>query len=217
MRQIEHIRAWRYWLLYPLAWLFYLWNRSLRFEVDAHSIAYLQDTSRPVIGLFWHNRLFCASELYRRYRKGRSLYGLISSSKDGAWLAAIFRVFGIGVVRGSNNHRGSTALRELLKKTDSGHDIAITPDGPRGPRYAFNRGALFIAEKSTVDLCFVSPNYSAYWQLKSWDGFRIPKPFSKVRLVCRRYKNLEALKAVYPDLHNDDARAQKILLDIGLT
>ena len=75
-------------------------------------------------------------------------------------------------------------MRELVDALNSGFDVAITPDGPRGPKYRLHPGALKLAQLSGVPITLVHVVYSSYWELKSWDGFRIPKPFSRVTIIC---------------------------------
>ena len=65
----------------------------------------------------------------------------------------------------------------------NGVDIAITPDGPRGPRYRLNPGVLKVAQQTGVGVMPINVEYSRCWQLKSWDGFMIPKPFSRADIT----------------------------------
>jgi lysophospholipid acyltransferase (LPLAT)-like uncharacterized protein len=135
----------------------------------------------------WHNRLFVIPWLHRRYRPGRVLYGLVSASRDGAWLAELLECFGIRSVRGSSSWRGGQALRELCHRLkDSRADLGITPDGPRGPRYRFKEGGILLAKTRKLPVLFVGVHFTRYWRLKSWDRFRLPKPFSTVYLRVSR-------------------------------
>ena len=81
-------------------------------------------------------------------------------------------------MRGSSSRRGAQALLELKTWADRGYDLAITPDGPRGPRYVVQDGAMVIAQ--VTGLPIVPASYHLKWkiQMKSWDGFQIPLPFS---------------------------------------
>ena len=122
---------------------------------------------------------------FYRYRcNPRRAVCLTSPSKDGAIIARVMAHFGIGNVRGSSSRRGSEAVRELADALTSGLDVAITPDGPRGPKYRLQPGALRLAQISGVPITLVHIVYSRYWELKSWDRFRIPKPFSRVTIIC---------------------------------
>jgi lysophospholipid acyltransferase (LPLAT)-like uncharacterized protein len=139
---------------------------------------------RPVILLLWHNRILAMPVLYRRYcprRKG--LLVLTSASRDGAYLSEFVRCFGLGSVRGSSSRRGAAALFDLIRTLQEGFDLCVTPDGPRGPRYSLGPGVILLSERCQVPLVPLLIEYSAYLRLKSWDGFAVPKPFSKVTVT----------------------------------
>jgi lysophospholipid acyltransferase (LPLAT)-like uncharacterized protein len=134
--------------------------------------------------LIWHNRMLGLTTAFRRYypdRKGALV--LTSASRDGAYLSEFVRNFGVGSVRGSSSRRGSAALLDMVRKLNEGYDICITPDGPRGPRYSLGPGAVLLAQLCKVPLMPLLIEYSSYWRLKSWDGFAIPKPFSKIQVT----------------------------------
>ena len=61
--------------------------------------------------------------------------------------------------------------------------MGITPDGPRGPRYYLNPGVVKLAQVTGGFVLPVRVRYSRFWELKSWDGFRIPKPFATVEII----------------------------------
>lgn len=134
----------------------------------------------PVIYAFWHNRILAITAAFLRcYPRGRrGVLVLTSASKDGMWLGALASRLGMGSVRGSSSRRGATAMRELLEKVGQGFDIAITPDGPRGPRYEMGPGMVYLAEKAQIPIIPLEARFNRRWQLETWDGFLIPKPFS---------------------------------------
>jgi lysophospholipid acyltransferase (LPLAT)-like uncharacterized protein len=155
---------------------------TIRFRIrDPHGFMQRKDTG-PMIFCFWHNRLALCVKLYFKFRRQQvmtpGVAGLVSASKDGALLAAIFERFGVHAVRGSSSRRGAQALRELSTWAERGYDLAITPDGPRGPRYVLAEGATGLAQITHLPILPVS--YFLKWkiQLPSWDGFQIPLPFS---------------------------------------
>ncbi len=122
---------------------------------------------------------------FERFRRGQRLAVLTSPSRDGGLLSAVVRRFGVESVRGSSSRRGGVALRELHSKLDEGCDVIITPDGPRGPVYTLGPGIIFLAAQTGLPLLLVQVKYERCWKLKSWDRFRIPKPFSKVVITLR--------------------------------
>jgi len=168
----------------PLGWLVRLWGATLRFEVTPEALQNLRKIDEPVAFVLWHNRLFLVSEIFQRYRQKRPVYGLVSASKDGAWLDAFFSLVGISSVRGSSSRFGREAVTVMVSVMKSGNDIGITPDGPRGPRYDFKAGGLIVARRAHAPILLLGGEFQSAWQFKSWDGFYLPKPFSRVRVHC---------------------------------
>jgi lysophospholipid acyltransferase (LPLAT)-like uncharacterized protein len=173
-------------LLAVLAGFMRLWGRTLRFHWGTDVQAVLDNGSPPAVVIFWHNRLFAAPIFFLRYFRERRLATLISASKDGAWLAGFVQQLSMYPVRGSRFKRGTQAVRDLIAAQRSGYDIAVTPDGSRGPLYDMKPGALSVAQKTGAPIVLLSFNYSGAWRLKSWDRFYIPYPFSKIE-VCIDY------------------------------
>jgi lysophospholipid acyltransferase (LPLAT)-like uncharacterized protein len=142
-----------------------------------------QKPVEPVIFCIWHNRLALAMWLYRmrplKNRPHRRLAALVSASRDGAFLAAILEKFGVQPVRGSSSRRGPQALLELTRWAEQGYDLAITPDGPRGPRYSVQEGVIVLAQLTGLPIVPVSCWLSRKWTLNSWDRFQVPLPFSR--------------------------------------
>ena len=140
----------------------------------------------PVIMCFWHNRILGITLAFLRHYPGKTRKGvnvLTSASRDGEILAQLVGRFGMDAVRGSSSRRGSRALRELIELTENGCDIAITPDGPRGPRYSFGPGAISLAQLTAAPIAPVHAKFTRCLRLQTWDGFIIPLPFSKVSVT----------------------------------
>jgi lysophospholipid acyltransferase (LPLAT)-like uncharacterized protein len=171
-----------------LAWAVFLVERlvtsSLRCHWRDHSgLAARQDTG-PVIYCLWHNRLALSMIVHRRRR--RKLAALVSASKDGALLAAVLGRFGVQQVRGSSSRRGPQALLELTNHAKKGYDLAVTPDGPKGPRYVVQHGVIALAQVTGLPIIPVTCNTRAKICLKSWDRFQIPLPFSRCELILNK-------------------------------
>jgi hypothetical protein len=160
------------------------WGRTLRYEIAPEDVCRITKSDEPVVFILWHNRLFMVAEAFRRFRKGRPLYSLVSASRDGAWLDAFFSEIGMRTVRGSSHNFGREAVAALVAKLRAGQDIGITPDGPRGPCYQFKPGALVVARRAGATAILLGGEYSRARRLKSWDGFFVPWPFSRVRIRC---------------------------------
>lgn len=183
-RTIHAVTGWRRLLLWPASVLLRAWGRSLRFDATADDVRRYTTRDVPVAIVLWHNRLFLAAEIVRRYRQGRPAYALVSASQDGAWLTAFFNLVGLGTVRGSSSRLGREAATALVETLRAGHDVGITPDGPRGPCYEVKPGAVIVPRRTGAPLVLVGAEFSSAWRLGSWDRFYIPKPFSRVRMRC---------------------------------
>lgn len=150
------------------------------------------DSVRDVPGLFaiWHNRLAFSIVIHQRFiqplRPGRRLAALVSASRDGALLAAVLEAFGVAPVRGSSSRRGAQALVELRSWAEKGYDLAITPDGPRGPCYLAQTGVLALARVTGRPVIPVACNTPWKLRLGSWDRFQIPLPFGPSEVVFGR-------------------------------
>jgi lysophospholipid acyltransferase (LPLAT)-like uncharacterized protein len=194
------------WLLYGILRLLY---GTVRLELQ-DSVDYFKPVARrPYLVAAWHNRILLLPPFFRAHRRGQRLAVLTSASRDGGLLAAVVQKFGLEVVRGSSSRRGSTALRELQGKLADGCDVIITPDGPRGPVYEISPGIVFLAAQTGLPILRLAVEYSRFWELKSWDRFRIPKPFSKVVITVEVAKPVgsletdEALKEACAQLANE--------------
>lgn len=136
-----------------------------------------------LIWAFWHNRFFVIPHLLNRYLSHRPGSALTSASKDGEILAAFLQRFHVRPIRGSSSRQGVAALLEMKRLIEEGYDVAITPDGPRGPRYHLNPGIITLAQKTGALVMPIVVRYSHFWRLKSWDAFEIPKPFAEVEIT----------------------------------
>ena len=179
---MHEISGWRRALLWPFGLLLRLWGRSLRFETSPDDLRAYTTKNEPVAMVLWHNRLFLASEIVRRFRGGRPAYALVSASQDGAWLTAFFSLAGVRTVRGSSSRLGREAASALVEVMRAGCDVGITPDGPRGPCYEVKPGAVIVPRRTGAPLVLVGAEFSSAWRLRSWDGFYVPLPFSRVRM-----------------------------------
>jgi len=169
-----------------------------------------------MIWTFWHNRIFVVPVLYRKYLRSRIGAVLTSPSNDGAIIATTVKCFGVDAVRGSSSRGGLKALLSLKSWISNGYDIAITPDGPRGPRYQLAPGLIMLAQKTGASILPIRVDYNTFWRLKSWDQFQIPKPFSKVTIT---FEPLEQVPETLDEASFETARArvEKIMNPTGET
>jgi lysophospholipid acyltransferase (LPLAT)-like uncharacterized protein len=159
---------------------------TVRFRLEDGSGFFPGAPKEKLIFAFWHNRLALSAILFQRFvlpfAPERRIAGMISASRDGGLLAQIFEYFGIEPVRGSSSRRGPQALREMVSKAEAGYDLAITPDGPRGPRYEVQEGVISTAQLTGLPIVPVSYHLNWKIQLKSWDRFQVPLPFARCRI-----------------------------------
>ena len=124
---------------------------------------------------FWHaHQLACVYQY-----SGLDVHILISRSKDGEIVARVAKGMGCRPVRGSTSRGAIEAGTTLIRCAREGRPVAITPDGPRGPRHEVQGGTLLVAQVTRLAIHPVAIGFSDYWELSSWDRFRIPKPFSR--------------------------------------
>ncbi|SDU25357.1 hypothetical protein SAMN05444156_2877 [Verrucomicrobium sp. GAS474] len=165
------------------AFLIRLLSASLRFEVVDQGGVIAHPPQGPLIYAFWHNRLLLIPPIYRHFFPKRPAVVLASRSKDGELISRIVGRFNVGTARGSTSKKGGLGIRAFLRYIAEGHDAAITPDGPRGPRYRVKPGVVTAAQLSGAAI--VPITYTLGWkkEIRSWDRFQIPLPFSTCRIV----------------------------------
>jgi len=171
-----------------LAWFSWLTIHSigstLRMTVEDRGNVLDQPEHPPVIIAFWHNRTALMAHFYERYCRGRVALTFISRSRDGQFMTDVAARFGIKAVRGSSSRHGTSAMLSAIRAaSDQNVDLAITPDGPRGPRYEVRPGLLRLAQATRRPI--VAVTYQLKWkiELKSWDRFHVPLPFSTCHLI----------------------------------
>jgi lysophospholipid acyltransferase (LPLAT)-like uncharacterized protein len=130
------------------------------------------------IYVFWHE--YILAPIYLRQHCNVTM--LLSRHRDAEYLSRIAFHFGLNFVRGSSYRGATTALRGLLREGRAAH-LALTPDGPRGPRRKLATGPIYLASKLRLPLVCVGIGYDRPWRLHTWDRFAIPRPGSRSRTV----------------------------------
>ena len=157
---------------------------TLRITIEDHAGILKARDDEPFIWSFWHNRVVIVPPLRHRFFPGRADGATMASqSKDGEWAAQMIRNVNITPIRGSTARGGTAAVREMARYLRRGEDIGITPDGSRGPRYQFKAGLVLLAQISGRPIMPVGVEYSHRIRFRSWDGFMIPYPFSRVHVT----------------------------------
>jgi len=157
------------------SWAVRLLAASLHLRRDEQSVESLLAAGAPVIYVVWHARILLLPYLFR----GRGLWALVSRSADGEMLADFVRRFGFVTVRGSSSRGGGEGLRSLTRAIRKGHSVVVVPDGPRGPREVLKPGVVRLARLTGAHVVPAAFGASSEWRARSWDKFRIPKPFSR--------------------------------------
>lgn len=156
---------------------------TLRVRIDRSTGFFNEGHIGQTIYCVWHNRLSLCLHLYAKHARpistSRGLAAIVSASRDGALLASILESFGVQPIRGSSSRRGKRAFLELATWAERGYDLAITPDGPRGPRYEVQRGVVTLSQMTQLPILPVSLNLNRKLTLNSWDRFQIPAPFAR--------------------------------------
>ncbi len=155
-------------------------SRTWRIRVvNGEYVTDLRRKGRPFIFALWHGQLL---PLLWHHR-GEGVLILISEHRDGELVARAARSLGYGLIRGSTTRGAERALIALVRQLQGGHEVAITPDGPRGPAKTFAPGALVAAQRSDSFILPVAAAADRAWRLRSWDRFMIPKPFARVTVA----------------------------------
>lgn len=148
---------------------------TLRVRRDEATVAPLWAARTPMIYAVWHGRILLLPYLYGH----RGSHVLASRSRDGELVTRWIRRFGLDPVRGSSARGGGEALRVLTRALRAGREVVVVPDGPRGPREVLKPGVIALARLTGAPIVPMAVGASREWRLRSWDEFRIPRPFAR--------------------------------------
>ncbi len=161
------------------------WDASYSIVVENREVEErLKRDGKSIIYVFWHNRLLPLITYYRRFYlpryQGDRVDVLVSKSKAGELMSIVLHKLQFGTVRGSSSRRGREAMLEMARRLRDGVDVAIIPDGPRGPRYVAKMGAVALARVTGCPVLPVGVSATPTIRFNSWDRFMLPVPFAKV-------------------------------------
>lgn len=148
----------------------------------------LRAERRAFVFTLWHGQLL---PLLAQHRGDRARV-LISEHRDGEIIARIAQALGLETIRGSTTRGAARALLAMCDALEHGLEIAVTPDGPRGPARSFAPGTLVAAQRAKAPIVPVGVAASRAWRLRSWDAFMIPKPFARVDIVYGEPRSVAA-------------------------
>jgi hypothetical protein len=134
---------------------------------------------RPVVFTLWHGRLLPCTYHHRH----QDVVTLVSHHRDGEYITRLVQKWGYTAVRGSSSRGGLDALRELVRHLRNGRSLAITPDGPRGPREKLKPGPLLAAQLTGAPIIPVASGASRASFFGGWDRFLIPHPFARLQIA----------------------------------
>lgn len=147
----------------------------IRTDLPDEWLACVRRGERIVLA-FWHNRQVALIPIAHLLHP---VTVLVSRHGDGEIIARIVRRFGVRTIRGSTTRGGATALRQMIAAARTSN-LAITPDGPLGPRYRLQDGVIALAAESRLPIFWVSWSTPRAWRFDSWDRFILPKPFARI-------------------------------------
>lgn len=132
----------------------------------------------PVIFVFWHGQGLPLVQIHRR----EGIVVLVSEHNDGEYIGRVIQRNGFEAIRGSSTRGGVRGLKGLIRAARAGKDLALTPDGPKGPAGVFKPGALMVAQLTGLPVIPLAVGMHRAWRVGSWDGFLVPKPFSQIQI-----------------------------------
>jgi len=184
--------------------------RSLRLEYKALEQPVVMppqpEPAPRMLYLLWHETLLMPLTHYAC----PMVSTLVSKHSDGQMLASLIQQLGLSVVSGSTNKGGMQAVREIIRDVTGCRHLAITPDGPRGPRRILQPGAVYLAAKTGMLLAPLGVGLRSCWRAKSWDRFAVPKPCTRAKVVSGKVFEIPK-KVRTEDLEHYAALAQKEL------
>jgi lysophospholipid acyltransferase (LPLAT)-like uncharacterized protein len=177
--------------------------------VNSESWEAIRRAKRGFIFSLWHGQLL---PLLWQHRDEGVLI-LISEHRDGEYVARAATSLGYGLIRGSSSRGADRALISMSRELEAGKEVAITPDGPKGPSQKYAPGALVAAQRSDSFIVPIGVTADRAWRLRSWDRFMIPKPFARVTIA---YGEPTKVAASSPRAAaNEGPRFEQLMADAG--
>lgn len=160
--------------------LIVLIGATIRYETrDWHFLEEIEQKNQVPIYAFWHNQIFLAAYFFR----SSGAIVMTSQSFDGEYIARAIQRLGFGAARGSSTRGGVGALIEMIRSVKAKRAAAFTIDGPKGPRYAAKNGACLLSKKTGQPVVPIGFTPEKFWEIKSWDKLRIPRPFTRAQVA----------------------------------
>ena len=171
--------------IFFLKWIGYfvlsLIYKTCKFEI--HGTKYfekIRNNNRPIMLCVWHGRMLYP--IFYVIKEKIKLWTIATPFKDGEIIAQILKKWDFKIIKGSSNRNSKKVMEKMnqIFKSDSNSIIAITNDGPKGPRHIAKTESLEIAQKYNAQIITITGDSNKKWVFNSWDKFYLPKPFSKI-------------------------------------
>ena len=181
---VTFIAGWLIWVLTYLVSASLRWTYAGKEQLDS----IMEKTG--AVTVFWHGEFLTLPYTHRH----RKVAIIISQSKDGDIATAVIRRFGFAVVRGSSSRGGESAILQTVDYIKKKYTIGLTGDGPKGPYHVMKPGPVWFAQRMNIPLVPVTARFKHYIQLKSWDRFMIPLPFTRAVAIYGEPLSVQGLQ-----------------------
>ena len=139
-------------------------------------------SDRPIFLCTWHSR-FLYAVYFLKIRKTPNLWAISSTHQDSQIMAYFLKRSYFNLIRGSSTRGWDNVIKTMFKVfQNSSSIIAITNDGPKGPPYIAKDGSYKIAKRANAQIISIFGGSTKFWEIKSWDKLRLPKPFGTIYL-----------------------------------
>ena len=166
--------------------------KTCHWEVTGASSLHLIAGKENCLLALWHNRIIIAPFFFHRFVPDRIFAGFISNSRDGKLIDFLVRSYSKGrTIRVAHDAKYAGLKRVINCIEKDKWVVVMTPDGPRGPKYALKPGLVAAAVASQSNLFVLNWTADRFWELKTWDGLRIPKPFAKITVAVDSFPKLD--------------------------
>ena len=188
------------------------WTCSVEKIIGDEHTQKLIEKGEPIIPCYWHQMHIFGSWYMRKLQKrGLKIGFLISPSVDGEVAAKIVESWGAVAIRGSSNRTGARALKDMYNTIIKDKISPVTTsDGPTGPVHKFKQGAILLAQLTQSPMLPIAYTASRYWELKTWDKFIIPKPFSRIIIAVGEPHNISK------KLNAEEMEEERVKMEIDM-
>lgn len=190
------------------------WTCRVKTIVGDEYSQQLIEKGEPIIPCYWHQmHIFGTWYMRKLQKRGLKIGFLISPSVDGEVIVKLVESWGAIAIRGSSTHTGAKAMRDMYNTIVNDKISPVTTsDGPTGPLHQFKQGAVILSQLTQAPMLPMAYSATRYWQLKSWDGFIIPKPFSSIVITVGKPRYIEK-KLSAEEIENERQEMEKEMMN----